>query len=497
MKLKFLSVCCILVLTGCDNDSSSDHDNNRVDPTTQVSENDINDSVFISALDISLADEAIASIESASFTIEPKVGAYAESIHATYSGDSLVEHLAGNTLTLPIFGLYNNYENQVDVMLTYSDGSYDSFTKPLTTEAYIDPESIFDQLIKKEEISQKLTYSYFMLKTQVHGAFIFDVDGEPRWNVSDIPSALGVVFDDNKIISASYKGDEVYTHSLTGDSSHFTFDYPGYSDVTFHHELEYGRDGLLVTINGTKNGEELANLESIALEVDLDGNVLHEWNFAQIIADYMEANGDDPSNFVRLGKDWFHMNSLIYDESDNTLLVSSRENFVIKVDYDTSEIKWIFGDQTKHWYIDYPSLQELALATDEYKPIGQHALSIVDGDHLMLFNNGTESLNQPSDVSTGDFNSVSLPTKYKLEDNRAEAVWVFDVGIKSKLCSSIYQQNDDSDYLVNYAMSDDTLELIATNEDKEILFDYTLPRVGNCSTSWNAEQLDLSDVQFN
>jgi arylsulfate sulfotransferase len=30
----------------------------------------------------------------------------------------------------------------------------------------------------------------------------------------------------------------------------------------------------------------------------------------------MIKNGDDPSDFVRDGVDWFHMNSAIYDPSD-------------------------------------------------------------------------------------------------------------------------------------------------------------------------------------
>ena len=64
----------------------------------------------------------------------------------------------------------------------------------------------------------------------------------------------------------------------------------------------------------------------------------------------MIAGGDDPSGFVFdsvLG-DWFHNNCTAYRAEDNTLLVSSRENFVIALDYDSDAIKWILGDSTKH-----------------------------------------------------------------------------------------------------------------------------------------------------
>ena len=50
----------------------------------------------------------------------------------------------------------------------------------------------------------------------------------------------------------------------------------------------------------------------------------------------MLAGGDDPSGFVYpVGTDWFHNNATTYNKADNTLIVSSRENFVIAVDYDT------------------------------------------------------------------------------------------------------------------------------------------------------------------
>ena len=74
----------------------------------------------------------------------------------------------------------------------------------------------------------------------------------------------------------------------------------------------------------------------------------------QIIADAMRARGDDPSAFVRRGQDWFHNNSATYRASDNSLIVSSRENFVIALDYASGAIKWILGDKTKAWF-QYPS----------------------------------------------------------------------------------------------------------------------------------------------
>ena len=76
----------------------------------------------------------------------------------------------------------------------------------------------------------------------------------------------------------------------------------------------------------------------------------------------MIAGGDDPSLFVYPAPtDWFHNNATAYRSSDDSLIVSSRENFVIALDYDSGNIKWILGDPTKRWYVFFPSLRAFAL----------------------------------------------------------------------------------------------------------------------------------------
>ena len=95
----------------------------------------------------------------------------------------------------------------------------------------------------------------------------------------------------------------------------------------FHHNMDPGKFGLLVEV------DTRTDLESIIMEVDLNGDVFKQWNMASIIASAMRAGGDDPSGFVRRGEDWFHSNAATYRASDNSLIISSRENFVIALDW--------------------------------------------------------------------------------------------------------------------------------------------------------------------
>ena len=99
---------------------------------------------------------------------------------------------------------------------------------------------------------------------------------------------------------------------------------------------------------------------SCIIEVDAKGALLNSWNFATIVSDAMIAGGDDSSLFVARTADWFHSNAAAYWKTNNELVVSSRENFVIAVDYDTKKIKWILGDSSKAWY-GFASLRAFAL----------------------------------------------------------------------------------------------------------------------------------------
>ena len=115
-----------------------------------------------------------------------------------------------------------------------------------------------------------------------------------------------------------------------------------------------------------------------SLKWTASGRVLKQWNLANIISAAMRAGGDDPSQFVYpTPTDWFHNNGVAYNRADDSLIVSSRENFLICLDYDTSAIKWILGDPTKKWY-QFPSLRRFALtlAPGSLPPIGQHSPSI-------------------------------------------------------------------------------------------------------------------------
>jgi hypothetical protein len=260
----------------------------------------------------------------------------------------------------------------------------------------------------------------------------------------------------------------------------------------FHHNIDRGRDGLLLDLN---KGD---HVESDIVEVNLDGQIIRTWDMAQIVTDAMVAGGDDPSGFVQSANrnDWFHNNASTYWRAKDELVISSRENFVMGVDYNTGKLKWILGDPNKLWH-QYPSLAAYALTVtgDGHYPIGEHALSITSDGQLMLFDNGNPSY---AHSPGGDSRSASKPRRFRLNlsAKTATETWSFNHSpdVYSPICSSIYQSG--ASYLIDFASENwGNIRLVGIDARDNIAFEYFLPNVG-ADRGWNALPIHIEALSY-
>jgi hypothetical protein len=225
---------------------------------------------------------------------------------------------------------------------------------------------------------------------------------------------------------------------------------------------------------------------------------------ATIIGAAMVAGGDDPSKFIfPRPVDWFHNNGAAYNRADNSLVVSSRENFVIALDYNSGAIKWILGDPTKKWY-QFPSLRRFALtlAPGSLPPIGQHSPSITYDQGVMVFDNGQNSQFQnPPGVQR----EYASPRKYSLDlvNKLATEVWNFPMNqsIYCPFCGSVYEDAPNN-YLIDYAIVNGGLpgrptfaQLLGVNAAGETIFSYRYPAI-NCGTIYRAVPVHLESTSF-
>ena len=333
---------------------------------------------------------------------------------------------------------------------------------------------------------------------------LIDIDGYTRWFNNQ--SSWSTYFDDEENLFYFADNDQFGVLRLDGSIILSEIVSDELLDIEVHHEVSKGKFGHLVEVNASYDGE-ITIIESILLEVDDNGRQINIWDMGKIFADYMIAKNDDPSNFVIDGQDWCHMNSSIYNPNDDSLLISCREDFVAKIDYSSKQIQWLFGDTTKHWYVNFPSLRELSLSSLDIKPIGQHALSIHNGN-LSLFNNGFNSFRQPEGAPNGINLDESRATIFQINDQERTASAVFDYtdNIYSDICSSFYSDQyskSEKDFLVLYTAvnrlntDDEWYSLIrGLNVNKETIFEFKIPKERGvnqpCRDGWNAQIFNSS-----
>jgi len=443
---------------------------------------------------VTIAGPAVDKITSVAFSVVPKASSTTLPVSATYARQRLTTATA-HTLIIPVFGLYANRTNTV--RLTYSGhGLRGSVNAQIVTAPW--DNSLAAAYAGKTDVvprnnTIRLNFSFFMLKAWAGGTHpvVMDTDGEVRWCGTAGPGNQGSIFMQNGF----YVGDNSLLRRIELDgSASVVADYSALGYWNFHHNIDPGKTGMLIDINHD------ADIESEIIEADASGNLLNSWNLATILEDAIVAGGEDPSSFVRTGNydDWFHNNAATYWKAKDSLVVSSRENFVIGIGYETKEIKWILGDTNKAWFQNFKSLRKYALTLtgNSIAPIGQHAVSITANGQLMLFDDGLPSYNQsPAGISR----DYSAPRRYTIDDKKMEAteVWNFEHGqaIYSPICSSIYQDN--GSFLIDYAAENwgQDIRLLGLDNRGRTAFEYVFNGL-NWSAGWNAIQIHLENLHF-
>jgi len=451
---------------------------------------------FISKVTLAVSNTSV--LKSIQFTVIPKPGSVTRPLSGTYANSYLVDRGFENQQTgevfLPVYGLYDGYDNTVKLTYRFMDGSSKQANIRITSATFNDPCRYENPTFLQNRNGAALSYDYILVKggCSNFSPAIIDTDGALRWVGTAGHSSFVTTFLDNAIYLAA--GTKLYRNDLDGAVTELG-DYSDIGVTYLYHNIDRGKVGIILDADTT------THLESVNIEVDASGRVLKTWDMAHIISAAMIAGGDDPSQFVfPTPSDWFHNNGVAYNRADDSLIVSSRENFLICLDYNTSAIKWILGDPTKKWH-QFPSLRKFALtlAPDSLPPIGQHAPSITYDQNLLMLDNGQNSTFQ---VPAGDQRGYASPRKYKLDLNAkiATEVWNFEMGqsIVCPFCSSVYEDAP-LNYVIDYTFVNGVpgglSQLLGLNAAGETIFRYQYPTV-SCDTAYNSIPVHLESTNF-
>jgi arylsulfate sulfotransferase len=448
--------------------------------------------------EVTLVLDKFAELTSISYSIAPKAGTFSKPVSATFDKSWLGRpgryDNPRKRFSFPVFGLYADYSNAVTLKATFSDGSSHTERLDIPTARYAGPAAVYGAPnILKARSADSPGFDFLMIKNGVGTPAVIDTDGNLRWAGAGMADSFSSVFAGDAFVVGSGNSPDLYRLDFNGSFTASRLTDPTFTNV--HHDVSVGKTGYLIEPDVLDNG--VRKIESVVAEVAASGQVLKQWDLGAIFRRTMQAGGDNPANFVRDGEDWFHMNSAIYSAADNSLLVSSRENFVVKLDYDTGNIKWILGDTTKHWYVSYPSLRALALnLTSGNAPIGQHSLSITADGSLLLFNNGLTSLHHPPGTSSGANRLFSFPSRYAIDEQArtAREVWKFqrEPAMYSDICSSVYEGSAGK-HLVAYSVADGRTHarLVGVDAAGAVAFDFEYPTT-LCLTVFIAQPVDFA-----
>ena len=322
----------------------------------------------------------------------------------------------GTTHNLPVLGLYADFENTAQLTFTDAAGTVLG-TKTYTVRPGPLPPGVLPVITidtKKAGLfaSGMTLVSYFGYATNSfpQTPFIFDEFGDVRWYLDFRTSpALAKLFYDNGLERLQngnlYFGDvnsgSIYEIDMLGRVLN-TWSLQGY---VFHHNVQEKPNGnFLVTV--TKPG--LATTEDFIIEIDrTTRQIIRTWDLrASLDATRRTLTGD--------ATDWIHVNAVVYDPSDSTIIVSGRTQALVKLDA-TNHVVWILGAH-KGWGTSGDGtplapllLQPLGAAgqpiTDPAVINGdaihpefewnwyQHAPLVMSNGDVMLFDNGGTNRN--------------------------------------------------------------------------------------------------------
>jgi arylsulfate sulfotransferase len=293
---------------------------------------------FIS--NISMVVSPAAALEDIRFIVRSKPLSVVRPVSVRYSAAYLSRRglfdASTGQVTVLVFGLYENYSNTIDLVADFTDGTFQRNTIDIRTAAFVDPTGgIYKRpiIVQSRARNLSLNYDYFMLRggTATISPVIVDTEGEVRWVGTAGLASKSVIVDGNSIVLAADPDTGITRMELDGSFQKIA-DYAAIGVVNSgHHNYDPGKYGILVEVDTTEG------IESTIIEVDRTGAILKTWRLADILSAAMIAAGDDPSAFIRAADDWFHNNSATYRKADDTLIVSSRENFVIALDYERSD----------------------------------------------------------------------------------------------------------------------------------------------------------------
>jgi arylsulfate sulfotransferase len=240
------------------------------------------------------------------------------------------------------------------------------------------------------------------------------------------------------------------------------------------------------------------------LEFDSEGNLVHNWDLADILDPRRGGYGLFRSDTPNVA-DWSHSNGVLHDPTDDSIIVSVRnQDAVIKFDRTSGELKWILGPH-EGWGPEFQEYLLTPLGDDFEWPYHTHSPMLLPNGNLMVHDNGNfrarpfDPLQQPADSYTRGGVEFAINE----ETMEVSQVWQYGKDAEEILYTPIVGDADWQPQTDNVLMTygfpqfingeeqrNAKPRIIEVNRDGEVVFDLELSHpFGNSLVTYRAERI--------
>ena len=320
---------------------------------------------------------------------------------------------------LPIYGLYADYENTVEIVLA----SGEKANVKIQTEPLLEgvPQSTYINTTA-EYLGNNIVFLTAAMRAMPVG---YDYKGDIRWyaNVNfafDLKRLENghILIGTERLVKMPYFTTGLYEMAFSGKVfKEYVIPCGGY-----HHDQFEMEDGNILALtfdfySGT--------VEDVCVLLDRNtGEILKKWDYKTVLPQYPVAGSGSQD-----AHDWFHNNAVWYDKKTNSLTFSGRhQDAVINLDYETGKLNWIIGDPTG-WPEDmqkyfFKPVGDLSKFDWQYE---QHACVILPDGDVMLFDNGHYRSKIKENYIPNSQN-FSRGVRYRIDTEKMEIEQVWQYG---------------------------------------------------------------------
>ncbi|MFI3284552.1 MAG: aryl-sulfate sulfotransferase [Erysipelotrichaceae bacterium] len=353
-------------------------------------------------------------------------------IKAKEDGMDIVHTFEASTLhEIPVYGLYADYLNEV--VLTVNGEEY---LFNIQTEALPD-DFVYPTVVELQD-GYQFDELYFVSPANVGYFAGYDQSGEVRWYYTK--QAIWAIkrLENNhiltsteRLVSTPYYSTGLYEIDLMG-KVYVEYSLPG----GYHHDYYEMENGNLIVASDDFSG---GTVEDVIVELDrTTGEVVYQIDLKDILP------MDEGKSNMWIESDWFHNNSVDYDEETDQLLLSGRhQDAVISIDYSEGTLNWIIGDSTG--WSDEMQSYFFTPTNDVDWQWAQHAAMFMPDNQVFIFDNGNNRSKIAEEYLEAEDN-YSRGVIYQYDTDSMEITEMYQFG--KELGASFYSPYiSDVDYL--------------------------------------------------